>query len=105
MEDVLRDMHADKPRPSFEAACAEVRACTFTDETGEEFMLGIDDGESDDVIDEVMEVILADRDWDEDSAGPATRTVTRRTGATTRMRATTRTSRWRISISCSRWRP
>lgn len=65
VEDVLRDMHADKPRPSFEAACAEVRACTFTDETGEEFMLGIDDGESDDVIDEVMEVILADRDWDE----------------------------------------
>ena len=50
VNELLRSVHVETPRPSFEEACAEIRACATDPDTGE--YIGIDDGESDDIIDE-----------------------------------------------------
>lgn len=60
VEELLRSIHAEEPRPSFDEACAEIRSCAEDPETGE--LIGIDNGESDDLIDEAMEKLP---DWDE----------------------------------------
>jgi hypothetical protein len=61
VDDLLRSIHAEEPRPSFDEACAEIRSCATDPETGD--FIGIDNGESDDVIDEAMENLP---EWDED---------------------------------------
>ena len=54
VEELLRQLHAEAPRPSFDEACAE------DPKTGEP--IGIDNGESDDLIDEALDKLP---DWDE----------------------------------------
>ena len=61
VHELLCDMHAETPRQSFDEACAEIRACATDPETGD--LIGIDDGESDDIIDEAMQSLP---EWDED---------------------------------------
>lgn len=61
VDEILRSIHAERPRPSFEEACAEIRYDVTDPETGEP--IGIDNGESDNIIDGVMENLA---EWDED---------------------------------------
>ena len=75
VQDFLSEIHAEQPRPSFDEACAEVRAATFEDDEGLEFLLEIDNGEAGYVIDAAMEIKWShaddwneiwDQDWSED---------------------------------------
>ena len=47
VERMLNEIHAERPRVSFDEACAEVRAGSFTDDEGLEFMLAIAHAASD----------------------------------------------------------
>ena len=61
VDDLLRSIHAEKPRPSFDEACAEIRLEATDPETGDP--IGIDNGESYDITDEAMEKLP---EWDEE---------------------------------------
>ena len=53
VSEYLKQLHAEEPRPSFDEACAEIRAAA-TDPADGTF-IGIDDGESADITDEAMQ--------------------------------------------------
>lgn len=61
VSELLKQLHAENPRPSFDEACGEVRASAADPDTGE--YIGIDNGESDDIIDEAMQHLP---EWGED---------------------------------------
>lgn len=61
VSEYLKQLHAEEPRPSFDEACAEIRAAATDPEDGT--YIGIDNGESDDITDEAMQDLPG---WDED---------------------------------------